>query len=80
MEVTRIEKSEAKALCEVSHYGKVIKGSGTFKLHSLDSTRTRFDWSETIRAPRALFLLIKPFIALGVYISLARFSKGLRTL
>lgn len=80
MEVTLSEKSERTARCNVLHYGKVIRGIGSFELTSIDDLKTRFDWSETIEAPRALFILMKPFIALGVFISLSRFAKGLRTL
>lgn len=76
MEVTKIEKRDSSALCEVAHYGKLIKGSGSFLLTALDLHRTQFDWSETVEAPRFLFLLIKPFLALGVQISLRRFAKG----
>jgi hypothetical protein len=64
--------------CDVDHVGKVLKGSGTFQLSELAPTRTRFDWSETIEAPKAVFLLIAPFLYLGVRISLARFARSFR--
>ena len=62
--------------CDVDHVGKVLKGSGSFQLIELTPTRTRFDWSETIEAPKAAFLLIAPFLYLGVRISLARFARS----
>ena len=62
--------------CDVDHVGKVLKGSGSFQLIELTPTRTRFDWSETIEAPKAVFLLIAPFLYLGVRISLARFARS----
>ena len=62
--------------CDVDHVGKVLKGSGSFQLSELSPTRTRFDWSETIAAPKAAFLLIAPFLYLGVRISLARFARS----
>ncbi|MEY3973510.1 MAG: hypothetical protein RJA71_822 [Actinomycetota bacterium] len=61
--------------CDVEHVGKVLKGSGSFLLTPLGSGKTRFDWSETIFAPRALFFLIAPFFYAGVRISLARFAR-----
>ena len=68
------------ARCDVLHYGKIIKGSGTFLLTSLDKNSVRFDWSEVVEAPRALFLLMKPFALMGVYLSLKKFARTLRTL
>lgn len=62
--------------CDVEHVGKVLKGSGSFQLIELTPIRTRFDWSETIEAPKAAFLLIAPFLYLGVRISLARFARS----
>lgn len=62
--------------CDVDHVGKVLKGSGSFQLTALTPTRTRFDWSETISAPKAVFLLIAPFLYIGVRISLARFARS----
>ena len=67
---------EEPARCDVEHHGKVLKGSGSFILIEEGSHSTRFDWSETIVAPRALFLLIAPFLYLGVRISLARFARS----
>ena len=67
-------------LCEVDHVGKVIKGTGKFELTDLSSAQeavTNFDWSETIRAPKAVFLLIYLPTYLGVRISLFRFRRSL---
>ena len=61
--------------CDVEHIGKILKGSGSFLLTPLSATKTRFDWSETVAAPRALFLLVAPFLYVGVRISLARFAR-----
>jgi hypothetical protein len=61
--------------CDVEHIGKILKGSGSFLLTPLSVTKTRFDWSETVAAPRALFLLVAPFLYVGVRISLARFAR-----
>lgn len=60
--------------CDVVHIGKILKGSGTFQL-SDEGTHTRFDWSESIAAPKLLFALAAPFLYIGVRISLARFAR-----
>ena len=61
--------------CDVEHVGKILKGSGSFLLTPISATKTRFDWSETVAAPRALFFLVAPFLYVGVRISLARFAR-----
>lgn len=64
--------------CDVKHVGKVLKGSGSFQLSEAGNSSTRFYWSETIEAPKALFYLIAPFLYLGVRISLARFAQSFK--
>jgi hypothetical protein len=64
--------------CDVEHVGKVLKGSGSFILSEDENDKTRFDWSEAITAPKPLFLLVAPFLYLGVRISLARFARSFR--
>jgi hypothetical protein len=67
-------------LCEVDHVGKIIKGTGKFELTDVSSAQedaTNFDWSETIRAPKGVFLLIYLPTYLGVRISLLRFRRSL---
>ena len=67
-------------LCEVDHVGKIIKGTGKFELTDVSTDRetaTNFDWSETIKAPKAVFLLIYLPTYLGVRISLLRFRRSL---
>ena len=67
-------------LCEVDHVGKVIKGTGKFELTDISNeqeTSTHFDWSETIKAPKAVFFLIFLPTYLGVRISLLRFRRSL---
>ena len=72
MEVTRWEPPYR---CDVMHYGKILKGSGSFEVVALDSSHTTFHWSEEVIAPLPLFLLVKPFLWIGVKISLARFAR-----
>lgn len=64
-------------VCDVIHTGKIIKGTGRFELTSLNPQSTRFDWSEEILAPRALFLLIAPGLYVGVRISLSALRRQL---
>lgn len=61
--------------CEVIHYGAILKGSGVFEVKAIDDSHSLFHWSEDFQAPRALFLLMRPFILIGVKISLARFVR-----
>jgi hypothetical protein len=75
MEVTNWQPPQ---ICDVIHTGRVIKGTGRFELTAIDAARTRFDWSEEITAPRALFILMVPGLYIGVRISLARFARSLR--
>jgi len=65
-------------ICDVLHTGKIIKGTGRFELVVIDTDTTRFNWSEEILAPRALFLLIAPGLYAGVRISLTKLGRHLR--
>jgi len=65
-------------VCDVVHTGKTIKGTGRFELTALTPQSTRFDWSEEILAPRALFLLIAPGLYVGVRISLSALRRQLQ--
>jgi uncharacterized protein YndB with AHSA1/START domain len=76
-DLMRVTSWQPPFRCDVIHYGKVIKGTGTFELESEDHSRTIFHWSEVIEAPRWIFILVKPFILAGVRISLARFRRTL---
>jgi hypothetical protein len=61
--------------CKVDHYGRFIKGIGTFELIENNGV-TVFDWYEEIKAPKALLILLKPFILIAVYASLRKFARG----
>ena len=65
-------------VCDVIHTGKIIKGTGRFELTALSQQSTRFDWSEEIVAPRAIFLLIAPGLYAGVRISLSALRRQLQ--
>lgn len=70
MEVTRWEPPQ---LCEVLHYGKWLRGSGYFSLEASNPQQCRFIWSEELDG--ALATLLKPGLALGVWLSLRRFAR-----
>jgi hypothetical protein len=78
LDLMTVTRWDEPARCDVSHHGKILKGSGSFILTKESENSTRFDWSETIEAPRALFLLAAPFLYVGVRISLARFARSFR--
>jgi len=73
-----VTKWQPPEICDVVHTGKVLKGTGSFELVSINSTSTKFNWSETIECSRLKFLALAPFLWVGVRISLARLSTSLR--
>lgn len=75
LDLMRVTNWQPPVRCDVVHYGKIIKGTGTFEVETVDEQSSIFHWSEEIEAPKLVFLLIKPFILAGVKISLARFRR-----
>ena len=75
LDLMRVTHWDPPHRCDVEHYGKLLKGSGTFEVIALDAEHSTFHWSEEVIAPWILFILAKPFIWLGVKISLARFAR-----
>jgi len=73
-----VTKWQPPEICDVVHTGKILKGTGSFVLSPINSTSTKFNWSETIECSRLMFLAIAPFLWVGVRISLARLSTSLR--
>ena len=65
-------------ICDVLHTGKVIKGTGRFEVVAINDQKSQFNWSEIIWAPRVVFLILKPALYVGVWISLRRFARTLR--
>jgi hypothetical protein len=64
--------------CDVLHIGRIIRGTGSFELVSNSESKksgTTFYWSEEIIAPAVFIAILKPFILLGVRISLRRFAR-----
>lgn len=75
LDLMTVTKWEEPSRCDVVHVGKVLKGTGSFVLTQEGECVTRFDWSETIEAPRVIFMLVAPFLYAGVRISLNRFAR-----
>jgi hypothetical protein len=78
LDLMTVTKWEEPSRCDVVHVGKVLKGTGSFLLTQEGESVTRFDWSETIEAPRVIFMLIAPFLYAGVLISLQRFARSFK--
>ena len=78
LDLMTVTKWEEPSRCDVVHVGKVLKGTGSFVLTQEGQNMTRFDWSETIEAPRVIFMLIAPFLYAGVRISLQRFARSFK--
>lgn len=76
LDLMTVTRWEPPMRCDVDHVGKILKGSGSFQLQEITPSTTRFDWSEIIEAPKALFVLVAPFLYIGVRISLARFARS----
>ena len=62
--------------CDVLHYGRWLRGTGYFQLEELAPAQTRFTWNEELAG--ALATLIKPGLAIGVWLSLRRFARQIR--
>ena len=60
--------------CDVVHIGRIVRGTGKFELVSKKNS-TIFYWSEEIIAPAIFLAIIKPFLLVGVRISLRRFAR-----
>ncbi len=73
-----VTKWQPPEICDVVHTGRILKGTGSFVLSPINSTSTKFNWSETIECSHLKFLAIAPFLWVGVRISLARLSTSLR--
>ena len=64
--------------CDVLHYGKWLRGIGHFELEAIGPQQTRFTWSEELTG--VLASALKPGLAVGVWLSLRRFARIVRTL
>lgn len=72
LDLMRVVSWDPPHRCDVIHYGKILKGSGTFRIEPIDEQSSTFYWSEELDMPRPVFLLMAPFLLVGVKISLRR--------
>jgi hypothetical protein len=66
-------------LCEVTHTGKTVRGSGLFEVTS-ENGMTYFTWTEYTEIPFGIigrngWVFVAPIAKLGLNISLRRFKK-----
>jgi carbon monoxide dehydrogenase subunit G len=77
MDIIRIEPPR---VCEVRHTGHLVRGRGVFLVEAADNGRSRVTWEEHLDLPkgplgRAGWLLVRPFVALGLHVALRRFAR-----
>jgi hypothetical protein len=66
--------------CHVLHTGRVVRGTGAFEVEPRGEGRSRFHWREDLDLPlgvlgRIGWVLVRPFFAYGVQLSLKRFAR-----
>lgn len=79
LDTMTITKWNPPELCEVLHTGKIVKGSGIFEVSSAGGN-TYFTWTESVELPLGFigkigWMLVGPFVKLGMVVSLRRFKK-----
>ena len=79
MDTMTITKWDPPHVCEVTHTGSVVVGSGLFEV-SVEDDVTYFTWTEYTVLPfgiigKAAWLLAGPITKLGLKYSLRRFKK-----
>lgn len=77
LDTMTITKWEPPRLCEVTHTGKFVKGSGVFAVTVVDDI-TYFSWTERSIIPFGFigaigWIVVKPFAKLALKVSLMRF-------
>lgn len=72
-DLMEVNRWEPPTRCDVIHYGRWLQGTGFFQLQPITPTRTRFTWCEELTG--AFAALIKPGLAVGVWLSLRRFAR-----
>jgi hypothetical protein len=77
MEITRWEPPE---LCEVRHTGRLVRGTGSFRVLDRGARGSSLVWSEQLELPfgrlgTLLWRLARPLGRLGVSVSLHRFAR-----
>jgi carbon monoxide dehydrogenase subunit G len=77
MEITRWEPPFR---CDVLHTGRVVRGTGSFQVESIDQQTSNFIWIEDLDLPLGViglvgFKILRPFFVFGVQKSLEKFAK-----
>ena len=77
MEITRWEPPFR---CDVLHTGRVVRGTGSFQVESIDLQTSNFIWIEDLDLPLGViglvgFKILRPFFVFGVQKSLEKFAK-----
>jgi hypothetical protein len=77
MEITRWEPPFR---CDVLHTGRVVRGTGSFQVESIDPQTSNFIWIEDLDLPLGViglvgFKILRPFFVFGVQKSLEKFAK-----
>ncbi|HVM26232.1 MAG TPA: SRPBCC family protein [Mycobacteriales bacterium] len=75
-----VEQWQPPVLCHVRHTGRVVRGTGTFRVEAREGDRSRFVWREDLDLPlgvlgRLGWEVVRPFFAFGVQLSLRRFAR-----
>jgi len=81
LDTMEITKWEPPNRCDVLHTGRVVRGTGSFQVESIDSNLSRFIWIEDLDLPLGLlgkfgFKILRPFFVYGVQSSLNKFAKS----
>ncbi len=79
MDTMTITKWDPPNVCEVTHTGKIVKGSGKFEVITRNGA-TYFVWTEYPEIPfgiigNAAWPIVAPFARIALKISLVRFRK-----
>ncbi len=77
MEITRWEPPHR---CDVRHLGRVVRGSGVFRVEAVDGAHARFTWVEQVDVPfgvvgRLGFRLLAPAVEAGLRFGLRRLAR-----
>jgi uncharacterized protein YndB with AHSA1/START domain len=79
LDTMTITKWNPPHLCEVTHTGKTVRGSGVFEVTS-ENGMTYFTWTEYTEIPFGIvgkigWVFVAPVAKLGLMLSLRRFRK-----
>ncbi|ACU34742.1 SRPBCC family protein [Actinosynnema pretiosum subsp. pretiosum] len=67
----RITRWEPPSLCAVEHLGRVVRGTGEFRVAPAGESASEFTWVEDVVLPA----IARPAVLAGVRYSLTRFAR-----